>query len=292
MTQSLPKIAYKKAAIYDIEVMSFDEMAAKLSQMHSHDPFAPHKIQFYLMIIVTNQAYTHYVDFKYYTLQKGSMLFVAKNQVQHFTKDIKSAKGFCIVINSHFLEQNYFLSKSIRLNRLYNYHLEDPLILPNEVVEDEFITSVEKLYAEYQLPNPFAKEELLRAYIDIILLKAERVKQQHAIRGVKTHWLKVFNQFKSLLEENYLNTRNSRFYASEILVSYKFLNDVVKQATGKTVKAFIDDFVTMEIKRYLASTALSVKEISYKTGFEEPANMTKFFKKNTQQTPLQFRKQL
>ncbi|MEM9824463.1 MAG: helix-turn-helix domain-containing protein, partial [Bacteroidota bacterium] len=37
------------------------------------------------------------------------------------------------------------------------------------------------------------------------------------------------------------------------------------------------------------STALSVKEISYQTGFEEPANMVKFFKKNTGITPLKFR---
>ena len=101
----------------------------------------------------------------------------------------------------------------------------------------------------------------------------------------------MFNQFKNLLENDCVKTRNSRAYAAKLFISYKFLNEVVKKLTGKTVKTFIDDFVIMEIKRYLVSTSLSSKEISYKTGFEEPANMTKFFKKHTGLTPLKFRAQ-
>ena len=97
--------------------------------------------------------------------------------------------------------------------------------------------------------------------------------------------------FKDMLEKEYTKTRSSRDYASSLFISYKFLNDIVKKLTSKTVKTFIDDFVTIEIKRYLVTTSLSIKEISYKTGFEEPANMVKFFRKNTSFTPLKFRQQ-
>lgn len=148
------------------------------------------------------------------------------------------------------------------------------------------------LYKEYRSPNDFAKGEMLRALLHILLLKAERAKESHSLYKVKRRWLELFNSFKNSLQEGYTESRNSRKYASELLISYKLLNDIVKNLTGKTAKAFIDDFVTIEIKRYLISTSLSVKEISYKTGFDEPANMIKFFKKNTQSTPLQFRKSL
>ncbi len=290
MTKVLPKVSFKSNVEFDIEVMTFVETYEKLKQTSSHNPFSAHKIQFYLILIVVENTYSHYVDFKSYDLKKGSILFVAKNQVHYFTETFKNAKGFSIVLNSQFLEQNYFLSKKTNLNRLYNYHLESPVIHSEEMEEDEFISSINKLYFEYHFPNNFEKSEMLRAYIHIILIKAERIKQlsnQH----VKAHWLKVFNKFKVLLEVNYVKTRSSRFYASELFVSYKFLNDVVKKSTGKTIKVFIDDFVTIEIKRYLASTSLSIKEIGYKTGFEESANMIKFFKKNTHRTPLQFRKE-
>ncbi|WP_420573433.1 helix-turn-helix domain-containing protein [Kordia sp.] len=292
MEQVLPKIAFKSNTILDIEVMTFAETYKKLTNVHGHDPFAAHKIQFYIILVVTKNTYAHYVDFKCYDLREGSVIFVAKNQVHYFTKALQNAEGFAIILNSDFLEQNYLLSKNITLNRLYNYHIEVPVIHPEEIGEDEFISIIQKLYFEYKLPNNFAKLEMLRAYINIILLKAERVKQEQSRNTIKAHWLRVFNEFKTLLEVNYTNKRNSRGYAADLHISYKFLNDVVKKSTGKTVKAFIDDFVTIEIKRYLASTSLSIKEISYATGFDEPANMIKFFKKHTQETPLQFRKQL
>lgn len=292
MENVLPKITFRRDATLNIEIMTFAEMYQKLQSVHGHNPFAPHKIQFYIILLVTKNTYTHFVDFQSYDLKAGSLLFLAKNQVQYFTKNLDTAEGFCIIINSQFLEQNYLLSKNRVLQRLYNYHLEVPVIHANELEEDTFESSIQKLYAEYKLPNNFAKVEMLQAYLTIILLKAERIQQQRSTNTIKSHWLEVFNQFKNLLEVNYVKTRNSRAYASKLFVSYKFLNDVVKQSAGKTVKAFIDNFVTIEIKRYLASTSLSIKEISYKTGFEEPANMVKFFKKHTQYTPLQFRKQL
>ena len=157
--------------------------------------------------------------------------------------------------------------------------------------QDSFMDIAKKLYEEYTFPNDFAKSEILRTLLHIVFLKAERAKEIQAISGAKIHWLETFGTFKNMLEKEYINSRSSRYYAAKLFISYKFLNDIVKHLTGKTAKVFIDDFVTIEIKRYLVSTSLSVKEISYQTGFEEPANMIKFFKKNTNTTPLKFRQQ-
>ena len=150
------------------------------------------------------------------------------------------------------------------------------------------IFSSEKIFFSHTPNKPFPS-----SLLNVLLLKAERAKEIQSITlsGIKTQWLETFNLFKNMLEEEYIKTRSSRYYASKLFISYKFLNDIVKKLTGKTVKAFIDDFVTIEIKRYLVSTSLSIKEVSYQTGFEEPANMVKFFKKHTNITPLKFRQQ-
>jgi len=292
MTNSLPKIAFKSSSKLDVEVMTLSDTYAKLSSIKNHNPFAAHKIEFYFIVVVTKGSYSHYIDFQFYDLREGSVLFIAKNQVHHFTASMKNAEGVCIILNGHFFEQNYFSSKNINLNRLYNYHLESPIIHQEDIGKDNFIGVAHKLYYEYNFPNSFLKHDMLQALLHVLLLKAERAKETKAISTIKADWLNKFSAFKNLLQKDYVTTRNSREYASKIFISYKFLNDIVKKLTGKTVKAFIDDFVIVEIKRYLVSTSLSIKEISYKTGFEEPANMIKFFKKNTQLTPLQFRKTL
>lgn len=291
MKKELPEIGFDKEVSLNIEVMNFEQLYGKLAQIKAHNPFAPHKIEFYLILIVTEKQYSHFVDFKSYELKEGSTLFVTKNQVHHFNKSLQEAEGFGIVFNRLFVDTHYFLTDNLRLNRLFNYHIESPIIHQEELGEENLVELIRNLFKEHSSSNEFAKSAILASLLQVLLLKAERAKELKAIKHVNPHWLETFSRFKDMLEHKYVNTRSSRFYASELFISYKFLNDIVKKLTGKTVKSFIDDFVTIEIKRYLISTSLTVNEISYKTGFEEPANMIKFFRKNTQTTPLKFRRQ-
>lgn len=292
MSNKIPKIEFNKSQTLDVEIVDFSELYKKLSQSKSHDPYAMHKIEFYLILIITKNSYRHFVDFKYYDLEEGSALFIAKNQVHHFTKDLLKSEGMCIIFSSIFLSKHHFFSGNLKFNRLFNYHIEAPTLHQSDMGSDSFIGTAEKLHQEYIFPNDFIKSEILRSLLHILLLQAERAKELHSLNGSNTQWIEIFNTFKDKLEKEYVNTRSARYYATQLFISYKFLNDIVKKLTHKTVKAFIDDFVTMEIKRLLVSTSLSVKEISYQTGFEEPANMVKFFKKNSGYTPLKFRQQI
>ncbi|WP_298535330.1 hypothetical protein [uncultured Algibacter sp.] len=60
--KSLPKIEYKSNKELDIEVMTFAKTQEKLEKTSNHNPFSPHKIQFYLILIITENMYSHYVD--------------------------------------------------------------------------------------------------------------------------------------------------------------------------------------------------------------------------------------
>jgi len=292
MEKEIPKIVFDAEKDLRIEVMNFTELNRKLTKSkRDHNPFEVHKIEFYLILIITKNSYTHFVDFKSYKLVEGDAIFVSINQTHHFTEELQNAKGFGVVFNSLFIDKSIFLSANLKLNRLFNYHIETPIVYRKEIGKDSFIDIAHQLYEEYVFPNNFAKSEILGTLLHMLLLKAERAKEFQSISGVKTHWLETFRKFKNMLEKEYISSRNSIYYASKLFISYKFLNDIVKQLTCKTVKTFIDHFVATEIKRYLVSSSLSVKEISFKTGFDEPANMVKFFKKHENITPLKFRQQ-
>lgn len=287
--KEIPNVSFKKNKDLFVEVMDFNLLYERLVNTSDHSPFGAHKIVFYMILLVNEGSYTHFLDFKYYQLNAGSALFVAKNQIQFFTEDIKKAKGYCIIFDYAFLNKHYFLSHNVKFNRLFNYHIELPVIHNSEMGPNHFVDVVEKLHQEHNSPEETGKSEILGSLLNVVLLKAERAKLFRSKIQVNTHWLEVFERFKTLLESNYTTNRNSRLYASEMNISYKFLNDVVKKLSGKTAKKFIDDFVTIEIKRYLVTSSFSVKEICHKTGFDEPANMIKFFKRNTDTTPLKFR---
>lgn len=288
-TNEIPHITFKKDLSLSVEVINFEELYNKLKASEDHNPFDVHKIDFYLILVVTKNSYRHFLDFNFYELYEGSALFISKNQIQRFSETIKVSKGYGIIFNSDFLNQHYFLSDKLRLNRLFNYHIESPLIHQKELGENEFLDITKKLYEEYGSTNSLGKSEILGSLLNVLLLKAERAKTYRNDIKVSQYWLDVFRQFKELLEEKYTLTRSSKEYASALNISYKFLNDVVKKLTGKTTKSFIDTYITIEIKRFLVTTPLSIKEISHSVGFDEPGNMIKFFKKNTGTTPFKFR---
>ena len=290
MKKDIPNIACDKDHELGIEILRFAQLSKKLTEEKSHDPFSFHRLRFYLILVVTEGNYQHYVDFDSYTLKKGSVLFIAENQVQHFMEEgLTKSKGISIIFDNSFFEKSYFFAGKNNFHRLFNYHIEKPIIHQNEFNDEGFTRLAENLYDEFSFPESGNRTDILYAMLKIFLLKAERIKEIQCGEKISLRWIETFNDFKNLLENDFTISRNSRYYSDKLLISYKSLNEIVKKVSNKTVKEFIKDFVTIEIKRYLISTSLSVKEISVKTGFEDPSNLVNFFKKNTGITPIKFR---
>lgn len=66
--------------------------------------------------------------------------------------------------------------------------------------------------------------------------------------------------FKDVLEKNFKNQKQVTYYAKEMLISEKRLNQATSKLFGKTPKEIIDDRIMLEAKRILAHTHESVKK--------------------------------
>jgi AraC family transcriptional activator of pobA len=71
-----------------------------------------------------------------------------------------------------------------------------------------------------------------------------------------------------------------------------YLNDLVKQQSGKTAISHIHNRLVVEAKRRLLHTELSVKQIADALGFEDAAYFNRFFKRLTDATPMAYRQQI
>jgi len=89
--------------------------------------------------------------------------------------------------------------------------------------------------------------------------------------------------------QNVTNTTKVNDYAKMMAISAKTLNSISKSIVHKAAKEFIDEICIKQIKRLLINTPLSIKEIAYESGFEETTNFYKYFKRQVQMTPEQFR---
>jgi AraC-like DNA-binding protein len=148
------------------------------------------------------------------------------------------------------------------------------------------------MHSEYYIADNFAKEEILRLLLKLLLLKAERKRHALIPPAKNSEWLLQFGIFNDQLENHITETRNANAYADIMGISYKHLNEICKSISGVTAKDFIDNYLILEIQRQLAISDTSVKELAYKMGFDEPTNFFKYFKKHTNHSPLQFKKNL
>ena len=251
----------------------------------------PHRVDFYHILLITKGTGSHYIDFRPYPYTEGSILFISKGQVHAFEVH-PDTDGFLLLFTEAFLSKNLIHSDILSFYRLYNYHLHTPVMQPEETGNTDFAGLIREIYEQYHDPDEFAKEEILRLLIKLLLLKAERIKYALIPKERNTEWFIRFGVFRNQLEKHFTETRNAADYAGMMNMTYKHLNDICKSLTGVTAKDFIDRFVILEIKRHLAMSDIPIKELTYILGFDEPTNLVKFFKKHTGHSPSQFRNML
>lgn len=287
--KEIPKISFLKKikAEIEFEVFTLNSLFLRRDELRfSLDK--PHRVDFYHILYITKGTGFHYIDFRPYNFKEGSVLFISKGQVHAF--DVRPENdGLLILFTEAFLSKNLIHSDILSFYRLYNYHLHSPIMQREEMGDMDLINIINEIYREYYFSDDFAKEEILRLLLKLLLLKAERVKRTLIPREKNSEWFIKFSVFRNQLEKHFSETRNAKQYAEMINISYKHLNEICKSVTGKTAKAFIDNFVVLEIKRRLAMSDISIKELTYELGFDEPTNLVKFFKKHTLQTPSQFK---
>ncbi len=287
---AIPNVSFQKKQgdRLEFEILSIENLRKK-REVLDHSPTLPHRLSFYIILVITKGSGTHFIDFKPYPYSENSILTISRGQVHAFDKSMQN-KGFLILFTDSFLSKNMIHSDILSLSRLYNYHLTPPVITGAQTKGQGFKIVMKNLQKEYDRPNDFAKEEMLRLLLKMLLLKMERLKSALIPQKTNPAYIEKLTLFKTRLDTHFARTRNASDYADMMSVSYKHLNTIRKEISGFTAKQFIDNHVILEAKRYLATTDISIKELTYDMGFDEPTNFVKFFSKHTQMTPAVFKK--
>lgn len=101
----------------------------------------------------------------------------------------------------------------------------------------------------------------------------------------------LFARFMHLLTRHYRETRQVTFYAKKMNVTPKYLNGIILEQTGKTAKAAIDDYVTMQLKLTLQTTDQTINETVWQYNFSSPSFFCDYFRRHVGLTPMAYREQ-
>jgi AraC family transcriptional activator of pobA len=96
-------------------------------------------------------------------------------------------------------------------------------------------------------------------------------------------------RMRERIEERYRLREPVAAYASALGTSETALRLACAKVAGASPAAMIDQRALLEARRSLLFSDLSVSEIAYSVGFEDPAYFSRFFTRHIGRSPRQYR---
>ena len=248
-----------------------------------------HLVKFYIILFIYEGQGHHTIDFTEYSYKKGTVLLIRKDQIHKFYRSPK-VKGYLLIFTEDFIISHLNRMEALKSMQLFNDSLSFPKIEFEDVQDfTDFTVLLKHLETEYKVKDLFSIG-ITRSVLHIVITKLFRIKakQGHFVEN-KKKYMNQFLEFQQLVEEDCFKSKKVQYYASKLAISSKTLNNIVNEVINESAKAFIDERTIMQIKRLLITTDDSIKEIAYTTGFTDPTNFFKYFKKFTGNSPEVFR---
>jgi AraC family transcriptional regulator, transcriptional activator of pobA len=240
----------------------------------------PHKHKNYFEIIfLWAGSGIHLIDSTKYEISPPTIFILKKNQI-HAWNITKEPEGYVIIIKDEFIENTRDTELKVLFHLFWSI---EHLALRKDTVGIRSL--FENLHSEFTSEQRFSKmvvEGLLKSILGKLL-------QYQYLYNIDNKYIDIYAQFIELIITNKTNTRNLINYAGQLNVSVQVLNDICKNATGKSAKKMIDEFTISDAKRYLEFSNLTISEIAFKLQFNDSSYFVKFFKKHEGITPSLYR---
>jgi AraC-like DNA-binding protein len=254
----------------------------------AYDSSVPHRHTFFELLFFTQAQGKHEIDFNNFDVENNSVHLVSPGQIHKLS--LKKNRGYVLCFTEDFIS----LKSKGRFTETFPFYelTASPVMALKKDLSaqlQELINSINKeIYAgdSYDL-------DICRSYLTIILLKLKSVFQEKYknSKPALAEKNKKVEQFKKLIDAEYLSNKSVSSYAGKLTVSPNHLNALCKKQEGKTATQIIQERILLESKRLLYATDMHIKEISYYLQFEDVPYFNRFFKKQTRLTPLAYRSQ-
>jgi AraC family transcriptional activator of pobA len=131
----------------------------------------------------------------------------------------------------------------------------------------------------------------LRGLLSAILANVLRLAQQpdQSSRAAGSTERELVARFRKLIETRYTRHQPISVYLNELGVSLSKLRRACLEATGESPIDLVHLRLLVEAERQLRYTTMSISQIAYQLGFEDPAYFSRFFSRMTSESPRAFR---
>lgn len=271
-SQSIPITHLKDGnfiEIYQLETM--DDSFFKIYQRYD----------FYQILWFTqvNGNNSYFIDFVDYSFHANQAVIIYPGQIDRI--HIEGKEGLLFAI-----DKETYLNINERINSKYlSGYYSNVFISPKEETCRSIEQLIKLILHEYNHEGRLIlMETYMRAFLFEIADSFEK-----AVEPSQRMVNNIAAELRELIGNYYIPEPNTSFYAKKLGVTNRKLNEVALQSFGLTVKQLLQERLLLAIKREIKLGEKTMKEIAFDLGFQDPAYMTRFFKKHTGVPPSWFR---
>ena len=251
-----------------------------------HFPLPPHRKTVFEFIFLTAGVTSRSKGIDTYNIAPNSFFFLPAYQIlssEYMSEDVKGY--YCHfdidIFTKKFTQYDFFKEFSfLQFNG-------NPVVTLPEDVTPSVLQLFKRLEYEYW---HFQKDsfDLICSYLLTLFYEANRYAEKEDKKQINSA-TQITQRYKEALSENIYTYHKLSEYAKLLSVSPNYLNKCVKMTTGKAAHDVLNDVVLLEAKALLKQSPLSISEIAYKIGKNDPSDFARFFKAQTGMTPKEYR---
>lgn len=237
------------------------------------------RLPYYFFLFVLDGSTRYSVDLEEVTVNKGELFFSLPYQAQQSPS----------MHNRDYYKLGFDNECLSLLPRQYPFLL-NPLNKRKILFTGEAairLTAIFKILLSL-LKHPDADPGLILAHLNCLLMEVDISYFLGHSKPTDTTRSK-FTEFKIFVENNLTAHPSIKEIAEKLAMSTDSLYQIVKQHSGLSPKEYMMERLIQEARRHLYyGKRLSVKELAFELGFNDPAYFSRLFKKATGKTVLQF----
>lgn len=216
------------------------------------------------------------INFSIYDLRQGDILFVKENSYFEVLDISDDAKGEIMV----YIPDKYNSEPMMASPSVTHIH-------PTEKQWEKLSHLFYTIYT-FASSEPYQKsvvEPLVVAFINHILhisAKDGNATSSSSQEHIFKHFIEELNKSKGV-------KHSVAYYAEKLCITPQYLSKVTSQISGKSVSEWINKAVILEARILIRDHSRTISEISDLLNFPSDSSFCRFFKRETGQTPMQYR---
>ena len=245
----------------------------------------------YIRVLYLPAGYSVLVDFRRFITKKPALFFINSNQYFQVEK-AGPAKGYLVYYNRDFycvqIHDEEVACDGLLFNNIYGMPMTVLPAKENRLV----VETLQNILGELGRKDS-AYEEMIRTYLKQMIILATRVWKQQQLGQLKENPaedIEFFRTFSRLVEIHFREKHSVNEYAELLGVAAKTLSKKFNRLRLNQPNDVIKERILLEAKRLLVYSPMSIKEIAYDLGYDDPAYFNRLFTAKAGCTPASFRK--